>query len=366
MTRFFSNVIVKNFDLPHWTRLIILPLLWIPYGLPLFIGNFVLTEALCYPFFLGAMGAFLNGICKERLKYFFIFLGWTALLVMTHRRFMMLYPMMFIFLGYAWIWRRKVLRAGVLSIAFVSAILAINLAERTYQYSKTGDFKTLPFTGVHAIVTPLFLANAADKKLFEDPAQKDLFEKMFNELQARKINYDAIDHENSFFLSPFERFQTSFDTVVYKVVLPVVSAHLTQRGQKADHYMIDQVCWKMVKTLTFANFPDRLIFYVRLSHRGLGYFYSFMMLFAIIGCLILFKREISLQPHHDPLHISRIVALLSLLGINMINYATICLVHWPLRRYTFYTDLMQLIALGVIIFKAFEGGFFRNKVKKAI
>lgn len=346
----FAQTLKKLFALPIWVIAIITIALLIPYGWQKF-GNIVLTEALCYPLFLCATRSLLQGLIGKKTRSFFFFLGWTSLLILTRRQFLFLYPVFGVVLVYLFCWDRrsfKVTTIALLSLTFGLSIIATNLLERSYQYSQHGHFSIAPFTGVQLVVAPLYLANDADSELFKTPLEKSVFLTTRQILQDKKISYDTRPNEQAgvFTLSTYTHFYEHYNTICWEALRTALTKHAV-----VDVYQVDALTLDMATTLIQAHLIDYIaLYFANIVFNLGGFYYAFFLgiLFLLLIVKLIYNKP-AIAP--TPLTLTMFLSLL----LTFANYSLVALVEPVLKRYSAYTDTIQislLLVLAVLAIRA--------------
>lgn len=314
----------------------------IPY-FSIFIGNYILSEAIAYPLFLLAITFLLRGFFNKSDKNFYLFLFFTILLNLTRGQFVFLYLIYFMVIFYDLIKGKHKFLCLKLCVLGLIALGLNSTLERGYQYFKTGEFKTTPFTGFHLITAPLFISQEADKSIFTDPLQYKLFIEMHEELSKKGLLKSSLTKPGEIHLTYTEKFMIAFDNICYGVVSPAFSKFGVSNDYEAEKIKI-QMAIKLIKRHPI----DWIVLYFKNVAKNFSYPYFLLIsaLLFISFISLFFFRNKTIETH----------ILFSLINIG--NYCTIAVVHHPMFRYTLYTDFIQ-IASFIIIWQ-----FFMEKIRK--
>lgn len=338
----FLNALQRIFKLDLLLSIIVLIFIALPYyfiflSVPLFVGNVIMTEAICYPLFLLAIAAICHAVQQQQLRFYIYFIILTMLLILTRRQFIFLYP----FFGIVWLSlflqqsQVKFSKALLLGM-FIISIIATNILEKTYQYIQHDKFTTIPFTGRQLLVLPMFVAKAGDANLFADNSvQQRVFSDIYAEMTHRRITFAD---QSLPLLNLYNVFEKHYNTVSHRIIPPAVHKAF---GVGFDEYKLDACTVQIALTLIKHNFKDYLKLYAKNIEVNLGQ--KSFVLFLLLVFAVTFINYIK----------SRSLILLILLFALILqfgNYMLIALVEPILWRYTIYTNqvLFVLMALCMV------------------
>lgn len=348
-TVFLAQKIRKLFDLELWAAIPLIICLLNPYYGPGRFGNAILTEALCYPTFLLAFAYLLEGLIRKSSRCLLYFLALTAVLILTRRQFLFVYPVFGIVLVYYGFFERKALKVGFLTFAFIISIISTHLLEKTYQYSVHGNFSIVPFTGIQLVVAPLYLAKDSDIHLFNTSLERVVFKETKEQLRQRKLSFDSRNESSSDLTLYYAHFYESYGPICYGVLSPI----LAKNGIN-DVYQIDKITTNMAIKLIYKNWKACFILYLLNIIFNMGGYYYCLFL-AIVGLFAL----IHYYKHRDALSLGCLLAF----ALSAANYSLITLVELILRRYSVYTDSIQISLLLVCIMVAFRAWSAQHQIK---
>ncbi len=317
------------------------------------IGNAILTEALCYPLFLAWIGTFGESIFHHKSRSVAWSFLWMALLVLTRRQFLFLYPVVGLLCLY-WLAKRYQIKKTLmlLGVLFMT-IVGTNGIERLYQYTQDGHFKTVPFTGISALNLPLFVSTPDSLHYLHDSRQRALFQAVYPKMLKFGLVYRQNRVPNTFdiYIPPLTRFKGSYDLIQWNLVTPALR-HLGY----TDPYENDVWLSEMASTLVQHHWQAWLTLYVKNITTNMGGVYYTVLLLVflcLLGCRLC---QSSVQSTRQ----QQVVFFLIL--AQFANYAATALVQVAMKRYTIYTDPLQ-IALLLMILQTYIGplSFKRNK-----
>jgi hypothetical protein len=320
------------------------------------IGNAVLAEALCYPLFLAWIGTFGESIFHHKSRSIAWSFLWMTLLVLTRRQFLFLYPVLGILCLY-WLAKRYQIKKTIMLIGVVfMTILGTNGIERLYQYTQDGHFKTIPFAGISALNLPLFVSTPDSLHYLHDSRQRALFQAVYPKMMKLGLVYNPNRVHDTFdiYIPPLTRFKGSYDLIQWNLVTPALH-HLGY----TDQYENDAWLGDMAITLIQHHWQPWLKLYVKniVTNMG-GYYYTSLLLvfLFLLGCRLC---QSSVQSTRQ----QQVVFFLILAQFG--NYASTALVQIAMKRYTIYTDPLQ-IALLLMILQTYIGPLSFKRKKKAL
>lgn len=160
---------------------------------PFVVGAVAMSEALTYPFFLIALSCLITGLYKQKTSSLCWFIFWVAMLALTRRQFLFLYPFCFGMSFFLLIFMRKNFRPFVLLLCTVLSLFCVEMLERSYRYINYGYFQPPPFVGGQLLVPALFLATSDDIELFDTPLEQKLFNELNNRVEHYSISLASYD-----------------------------------------------------------------------------------------------------------------------------------------------------------------------------
>jgi hypothetical protein len=337
-----TQTLEKVFSLNNLSKGVVFFCLFSPYFLPCRFGNYILSEALAYPLFLWSFSYFCESLRSSALKPFLYFLGGVVLLVLTRRQFIFLYPFVILFVLYHF-WRRP-LDANPWIVA-CCALLAIGIAEVLdvwYFYVKWGVFAHAPVTWKQAVIAPLYLSTLDDVKAFTDPALAKIFVHIRERMLAAGIGYqpDLLGKIPTDFLF-YQNYYMHYNRILYELMSHVLSEH-----HLMDPFISEAVTQKLTLNLLAHNYGRFIIFYILNIVKNIGgYFYGLLIVVGIGGGLFFLFR-------HPRFLWGQLLFWIGLANIG--NYMAVALVEPAMKRYTAYTDTLQLALFVILILKGLD------------
>ena len=316
--------------------IIVLCLLLYPYCHVLapsvfYMGNYILTEPICYPLFLLALAFLFKGITQGKLSQYIAFIVFSGLLVLTRRQFLFLYPIFAIVFCYVVLIQKPNFSKILLLAIFVSSILFTNVLEKTYQYVQHGKFVTIPFTGKQMLISALFVAKEQDEKLFHDPTQKEFFINVHEKMSAMQITFKYRQSLVKNYISYYEYFN-----YVLHGVVPEVLKSMNLKDVYVNNAMFLDITFRLIQS----NFKDYVKLYVKniqvnMGSRSFVLFLISMYMFSFLYCL----------------RYGNAWALVFFLTVTMHigNYMLVGLVEPIKWRYSLYTNFPLAALLAIFV-----------------
>jgi len=331
----------KIFHLSNTLAAFLTLLFFLPYYGPTAFGNFILSEALCYPFFLLFSAAFLEGIFLKKTSLVLRSLLWAGLLVLTRRQFVFLYPIGILFLAYAWVFEKKGFQKGKLVLGILGLFIGNELLERGYHLIYHNHFAHVPFTGIQMAVAPLYVSKAEDKAAFNSDAElKKIFSETFDRLKEKKLLSESLERGKvAYEIYYYYHFLDNYNAIEWQNLGPVI----VENGI-IDMYKTDPLMLKMVKTLIPLNLKSYLTLYAHNIILNMGGYIAFgVFIFLTFSAFYWYLRERHLY--------ALLYFFVSLMTIG--NYCLIALVEPAMHRYTIYTNILQFAFMAIFIEKGF-------------
>jgi hypothetical protein len=296
----------------------------------------ILSESLAYPLWLVAAGdliLFLKKGSVRACKHFFVL---TALLVLTRRQFLFLYPVILLLLLGLFTFLKPLVEKKhrwPLVLWAVFSIVGADLAERGYHLAVHGAFRHVPFVGQQAIIAPTLFIGPQGANCLEDPTEKAIYSEICDHLpktgKSLQKFWSCIEYSGSYL--PWNGYAMS------------AASHHIEKGTSLErYYKADATLFHITIQLVlhypvaFARYLNRmfLLSYFVPERYGFG---GILFLFAAFLCLCV--------------HLYRTVSFRErvLLGGGALlfcsNVLATALVEPLLARYTLYTDVF----LGAVV-----------------
>lgn len=334
----FLHTLRRIFNFGFITSVVVLIFISMPYYFitvkqKFFIGNLILTGSICYPLFLLASAAIFHAVIKQKLRFYLYFILLTALLILTRRQFLFLYPFFALVWLTLFIQKEQIGFSRLILLAvFIFSIIATNMIEKTYHYIKHDKFSTVPFTGRQLLVMPMFVAKETDRNLFTREKQQDIFTLVYNEMVNEKITF--IDN-GSTSINAYNVYARYYNTISHHTI-PQSAKKIM--GADYDEYKMDACTVQMSLVLIKHNFKDFLKLYLKNIELSSGN--KPFVLFLFLVFIVTFINYIK---HRSKVLLILLFALILQLG----NYMLIALVEPIIWRYTIYTNhvLFSFLAL---------------------
>lgn len=369
-----TTTLRRLFEIDNLTLFLMTLVFFLPYG-PSKFGNYILTEGICYPFFLWAIACLLEGVFgknrEQNLKELLKFLVWTVLLVLTRKQFLFLFPAYAAVIGYLWFYPESWLNTSTINsksnpknnsksnsknypslrkskitlliACLLVSFLTTNIVERSLHYIEFKKFSMIPFTGIQLIIAPLFLAEASDEKLFDDPLEKKIFKLSYAKMQENKFNWQRED-DGRFNSITLYHFLANYNNICWQTLAPILNT------EGLDPYQSDALTLHMAFPLIFEHLDEYMLLMMMNIILNSGGFY--LTLFFIGLTILAFKqhflpRIFGISGHDGYSAITKRLSLLWLISylLSCGNYLLISLVEPLLVRYTTYTEVVQVAVL---------------------
>ncbi len=215
-----------------------------------------------------------------------------------------------------------------------AVFIASLLAEYSYVYYKTGEFKETPFV-VTYVAAPLFIAKYDNIERLKNQKQKDFLKAALEERDKYQVGlFDPFRKDYEFYFPIHMRFEIVHDFYRY---------HATGIALKKAGIPIHEHD-SLVKNISFElinlNIIDYISLYINMFIHALGGYYPL----AILGLLFLMSTFCFIRFKQEILLFASLATFLQFL-----NYGIVALMQPILRRYVFYTDTFYLISFVLVM-----------------
>lgn len=321
-------------------------LLLIPYVVMNHFGNAVLSEALAYPIFLLCVSFFIRTVKTCTFRNALILGIFTSLLILTRKQFVFMWPFLGINLGIL-IYAVGFKRAKPYVFLLAGFCLLTSGVEYTRNYIKGGYFQGIPFTGMQLIVLPVYVASQESMRETEATFQISGLETIWTEVHQQKLS--SADAPSTL-LRKGRHYCEAFNPICHQIVN--CNPDLCAVQKDMDIFQADRLRTRLAMTLIQKNFSS----YVQMYLINIIYGFRHWTLFLGAMCLGLFAAAYAYR-HRS---VNALLTWNTIL-LSIANVAAVALVEPAMRRYTFYTVLIQM--LPVIVF-AFHGLSWALTIRK--
>ena len=332
------------FPLPPWLTVLVFTILLTPYFFGDYrFGNSIQTEGICYPIYLIAFSLVLRGVSTRNLKPLFIFLPLLFVLVITRKQFVFVYPAFAIVLAYAFLFfPQRLATKLLLALLFAAAIIGADLIERARVHAVSGNFATIPFTGIQLIAAPLYFSSGDDRTLFDDDQQVQvLFDAFHKKMLEHSLSYEAITDKSVTVNHYYNHYAGAYPQIVLQVVVRIMK----ERGIESD-FEIDRITTDMAIRLLAADPLPSLKLYFHNVKFALGGYYMMLFIAVVFGLSFLAHLW-----RRDALSLCLFLAILFHLG----NFTAVAIVETILRRYSAYTETVLTVLLIAALYLLLVG-----------
>lgn len=316
-------------------------------GLPLLggrgIGSAILTESIAYGLLLLAWSAILLFLARERVTFLvWGMLAW--LLALLTRPQLLFFAAAFLPLV-IWSWRQKKLSSLFLvALFFAGTVVSARLVERGYNFLRHGSVLTRPVTGLQ-FATPLFyLAGPEDINLLL-PEDRPYFSKVIERIREGRWHRDFYQSPN--FLRSSQHYIDNWNHICYQGMF---NAFLEEKDIPAGTDLLSlepelvmalnerlwRIAWPLYRKYILDHF--RLVLVSMLFIMG-GMTYPVLLAASAMIAGIVYWRWGNLLA----------LGMTGVLSLHGLNYAASATMNSLMLRYTFYTDVLVLVHLILLL-----------------
>ena len=322
---------------PIWYLLLTIILLF-PCVYNLNISNRFLSESISYSLYLLVISNFINAFLKENNKYILYSIPLLIILILTRSQFLFLVPIGILIILWTSIKENKLKKNSWLLIAFLCIPIITTITDKTYHSIVHDHFVSTPWAGIHLITPAFFVADKEDSKLYNDPAEKEFFTKVYRRLEKDKLNLNTLDlsktDETSFYIQNFSKIANQTVYSYGKNILP------KDLSENEKFIALDKITKNMAPPLILNNWK----LWTKL------YFKNFLNAFnnakyALLIFIILFFALIKLNKR--PSNEIKFIFLGSLFLIC--NVLIVAIGMHTVKRFTFYNDWVIFLIIFILL-----------------
>lgn len=303
------------------------------------------TEAVAFPLFILTFTLFVDCFTTCNLKKILFLMITINLLIMTREQFYYFYPLLLLLIGW-YVWKRvSVKKFIMLFTIIVLSIFFTSFANHAYHYLIDHKFKGSSGVGELLITQGLYLADRDVAKYINKPLEKNIFEKIIRQLEAKQLTRQSAP----VLLHPPLNLETArmhYD-LAHDEILLIAKMNIPTGFSEYD---ANDIFLNINKTLYLHAIKDHLRLYIWRA----AYFVGGIWIFStclIILLAIMFRSVLDRKWEPTEIQIFITVAIYVILA----NAAFVPLFAHFEMRFCYYSYFLYLI-LGSLVIKE----FFKN------
>lgn len=334
---FFMNVFLMRFRLKIYQLIVLLLLLFYPiFDSNLWVVNNISTEGLSYSLFLLMIVSCYFVYVQRQLKWYFILLLLTTLLVTIRGQFKFMIPL-FLFIELVLQYKDRKFNWKAILVVFAIPLFTY-VIDVSYHRVVQKQFFTTPFTWTTLVSSVLFVSDESDAQYIKTEEAKTIFNKIHSEFRVKKIGYK--DHK--YFKEPIDYnyvfFHYEYPTICNQTVQRVAVRYFEEQHQDKIKAYIDTE--RVHKQLFFDLMPHNFTKWVALAFQsfksGIG---GITIALVFIICTVLSLKYYMIN--NDKLLLFAAFLFLIILANKVLVSIT---VH-SIIRYFFYTNWIPVFLL---------------------
>lgn len=330
---FFCRILQSILNLSPIILLIVSFLLLMPY-FPigeLSIANNIGTEVVSYSLFLISISFFVLGLADGRNKNIIVSCAILLVLILTRKQFLFVFPVYVLMLLFRRDRSKSLALIGIVLVTFLGA----SAIERINNGITTGHYTGIPFTGIQAVIRPLWISSQEDADSFTG-VEKAVFISTLQAMNKSMVSLDSCKKESLPIQCGYHHFLESYNIICWQILYPT----LKQYGV-TDWWEIDKITLSISSKIIQKHLFSYLSEYYSAVKNGDGPYYMILL-------IVVFFWSMMDSFKHDSIRskIALMVTMMSLANILMVS-----MVEPLLNRYTFYTSFLQIALLVVLISK---------------
>jgi len=338
---FFSALIlchtlIKIFGFSNWAFHAIYIAALLPFLGPGSIANAIMSECLAYSMFLIAASYLIKSVYEPAVANFFLLAVFSALAALTRPQFIFMYALLVFFIIFIFLNIRDAKKTAYFVFILVLAVAGANFFQRAYNYHFHGQFSGIPFTGIQAITPAIYLTDSSEISLFTDTKEIEFLASVYEKTDREKLSVGYNNPPN--FIEYATHYSVCYNEIAWRTVHGIYRDKYCKKTEMTPEEMVEFNSF--TSSLAARILKDRYKQFARLFTANIlkgigGYFYLALLLFVLGYSLLAFNSYGS--------KLAGAVFFATL--CNFLNYFLIALVEPVMLRYSFYTDVLQLVVL---------------------
>ncbi|MAZ73965.1 MAG: hypothetical protein CMC70_12550 [Flavobacteriaceae bacterium] len=337
---FLKNV-SRLFKLSWIWKALLMAVLLFPYFKPIEIAVNLTSEGLAYPLYLLLVSSTIDFLFRnETKKVIYIVLLYLAL-VLTRGQFVIITPIIaFVFLLKL---KKQIFKPKQAAIFLLLLLLPVlsGLADRTYRAIFYGYFKTTPYSYVNVVALPLYISEAKDTNLFNDPDTHIIFNHSYQRLDSLDLLSSEV---HGSFQDKYMRFHYNFPEICNQNIHDFGLKYYLKQGvpPQENAFAIEQTCKEMTPVLIKAHFKKFIaLYYTSIVHGFKSVFILFFVIALSILSLVRVVKQFGLN--------GGFIVLATLFIIS--NAMIVAIASHSIMRYLFYNYALGLLILIILLKK---------------
>lgn len=331
----FVKYFLSNFALKKYQYCLLLGLLFYPiFDENVLAINNVTTEGLSYAIFLQILLMSYLIFVKRLLKYYWILLVLSVILITIRGQFIFLTPLFLLIEGLLFYKERKIKFSSVVLILLIP-LLTFTI-DNVYHKIVQKQFFSTPFTWTALASSMLFVSEESDEKYLDTEEQRSVFNTIHESFRNKKIGYKDHKYHSEPIDYNYYFFHYEFPTICNQTVLQEVVKFYESKGESPiqSYLETERINKELFFELLPANFKKWAALVFQSIKTGLGGI--FVLLIYIIALVLLLK--------HYFVNGARLTLFLALMLLLILcNRIVISVSVHSLTRYFFYTNWMPVL-----------------------
>ena len=336
---FFVQTVRKHFSLHMLLTSFLTIALLFPYFFNGKIANNILSEALSYALYLVVITYFIKFLLNYQKRALFVAIPFIFLLLTVRTQFFYLIPLGIVMMIWA-SWQQKQWKKHRLLIGlYILLPFLVVLTDKTYHKIAHGHFVSTPWTGIHLAAPAYYVAQVEDERLFDDPQEKAMFQKIHAELVAKRLNaHLPFDPEKGSMIS---QFINNYTVIANSTIFQLTYASFDDPLTENERYIRTE---EMTKKMTVPLVKDNFKLWLKLYGRNVLYGFHSTENFILYAFLLLFSILFVWKKDHVLGRISTVVLIAS-----FANVFGIAVGIYTVFRYTFYNDWVIFLVVILVL-----------------
>jgi hypothetical protein len=222
-------------------------------------------------------------------------------------------------------------------LIFISLATAANLFQKGYNYFVHGYFTQIPFVGLQLLTPQLYISEPSDIALLKEPEQINFLSKVYDYVEKQRLLI-----KNSRLYNVYYHYENSYNDILWGAIYTTYLREYSIKEMTVDNWIaFDKFTQKIAVILLKKNYKH----YISLIKDNIFaggrrfYYYYILILFGVVFSFYSYKAT------------QNEIALFYLFAtcLNVLNYMIVSLFQPLMERYSFYTEVIQFVALILLI-----------------
>lgn len=330
------HTLIKIFGFSNWAFHAVYVAALLPFFASGGIANIIMSECLAYALFLLAASYLIKSVYDPGAVNFLLLCVFSALAALTRPQFIFMYALILFFVALFMVTARDARKTAVFAFILVLTVAGANFFQRTYNYRLHGIFAGVPFTGIQIATPAVYLTDSSEISLFSDSKEVEFLAAVYQKTDRDKLSIKYSIPVN--FIEYSTHYMACYNDIAWRTIHSTYREKFCRNAEMTTAEMVEfnDFTTSIATRILKARYRGFAKLFAANVLKGIGGYFYFAFLVFVFGYSLL-----AYVSYGSKLAGAAFFATLC----NFLNYFLIASVEPVMLRYSFYTDVFQLVVL---------------------